>query len=243
MNDPVRVEPHRLADFVNGSGPVVLFVSAHSKHRFNRSLCKAFGDGGEDVAFGHASLSALMSARAPALNFLRTHVRGLGIDAPVVLPPGYYLFRDGRLLAWHLGLPLPDDVSRVICASMLGAGVAILMRNLRFLGVVIGYAAEDAAAERTATHFRDAAAAADSQRATPDMPHDELDKAYRTLGIKPTASDAELVRAWRAMQRQYHPDRAGPDVAEAERRSRRCAEINRARDLIRRHRRSKASPQ
>jgi len=160
----------------------------------------------------------------------------------LALPPGYYLFRDGRLLAWHLGLPTPADAKQLLGPSIVALGLATLARQLSVFGMVLGSAAEEAVAPRIAARFREAAATrpadASEQQATAEAPHDELLEAYRVLGVPPTATDEELVRAWRAMQRKYHPDRAGRDPAESERLNRRSGEINRARDVIRKHRRS-----
>jgi hypothetical protein len=244
MNEPVDVDPAELRDFVSGPGPVVLFLSAHPVHVFNRALYEAFNRAeGSAVAFGQVSLADLLRPQSPALGFLRAQVRGSGTAALVSVPPGYYLFRDGRMLAWHLGLPMPGDAKQVFGASMLGLGVAAFMRNLRFFGLVLGYAAENAVAARIVARFREATAAAASraQDAPPVTPRDELLEAYRILGLDPGASEEELVRAWRELQSRYHPDRAGRDPAEFDRLSRRCVEINRAREVIRKHRRSRGA--
>ena len=245
MNGPVHIDLVRLADFIDASGPVVLFLSAHPAHRFNRSLCEFFGnEEGRAVTFGQVSLAALLRSPSPALAFLHARVQASGAPSLLALPPGYYLFRRGRMLAWHLGLPMPADAKRLLGASMLGAGLAMLARNLRFLGMVLSAAADDAAAARIASRFHEAATqGADRPQVPPEVAQDELLEAYHVLGVDVTASDAELTRAWRAMQHRYHPDRAGPDQGEFERLSRRCVEINRARDIIRKHRRSHAARQ
>jgi len=61
---------------------------------------------------------------------------------------------------------------------------------------------------------------------------------YRTLGVAPDASQAEVDQAYRRLMSQYHPDKlagAAPDLVEqAERRTR---EINAAYDKIKAQRR------
>lgn len=245
MNGPLHIHPSRLAAFIDGPGPVVLFLFAHPKHRFNRSLCEAFVDeDGSAVAFGQTSLADLLRSPSPGLAILHARVRASGTRAVLAVAPGYYLFRRGRMLAWHLGLPIPADAERVLRASMFGTGLAMLARNLRFLVRVVEYAAENVIAERIAARFREAAEAErmGKQETMRDAPRDELLEAYRTLGVNATASNEELVRAWRAMQHKYHPDRAGRDQAEFDRLSRHCVEINQARDTIRHHRGLHAAP-
>ncbi|TWG91959.1 DnaJ-class molecular chaperone with C-terminal Zn finger domain [Luteimonas sp. J16] len=62
--------------------------------------------------------------------------------------------------------------------------------------------------------------------------------AYRTLGVAPDASQAEIDQAYRRLMSQYHPDKvagAAPELrAQAERRA---TEINAAYDRIRDRRR------
>ncbi len=41
----------------------------------------------------------------------------------------------------------------------------------------------------------------------PLSPHEELLQAYRMLGVEPTASMAELKRAYRRQMSQHHPDK------------------------------------
>jgi hypothetical protein len=59
--------------------------------------------------------------------------------------------------------------------------------------------------------------------------HAEVDWAYRVLGVREDASDAQIARAYRKLMAQYHPDRvagAAPELqAIAEQKSR---EINAA---------------
>ena len=66
----------------------------------------------------------------------------------------------------------------------------------------------------------------------PPPPFDDLRWAYQTLGVPSTASDREIHLAWRQKRIENHPDHAGADRAEFDRRSRISAEINRARDII-----------
>lgn len=61
------------------------------------------------------------------------------------------------------------------------------------------------------------------------------DSAYRTLGLRPGASQAQLDEAYRRLIKRYHPDRTGGDGG-------RAAEINRAYGLLRRDGAGSARP-
>ena len=59
---------------------------------------------------------------------------------------------------------------------------------------------------------------------------DDLQPAYRTLGVKPGAPVGEIRAAYKKLMRQHHPDLAAPeDRAEA---TRKTAKINAAYDLV-----------
>ncbi|HET6603431.1 MAG TPA: DnaJ domain-containing protein [Xanthomonadaceae bacterium] len=73
--------------------------------------------------------------------------------------------------------------------------------------------------------------------AGPERPA-RLADAYRTLGVEPDATEAELDRAYRKLIAQYHPDRlagAAPELRELA--DHRASAINAAYDAIRNSRR------
>jgi DnaJ-class molecular chaperone len=60
--------------------------------------------------------------------------------------------------------------------------------------------------------------------------------AYQTLGVLPSVSDREVQQAWRKRRIENHPDSAAHDPVEFQRLSRISSDLNRARDIILRHR-------
>ena len=243
MNKPIQLDPADVVNFITRPEPAVLFLSIDTAHRFNHSLCEHFAeDEGIAVAFGELPLLDLFDSANPALAFLHGEIRASGASVPIAVPPGYYLFHRGQMLAWDLGLPFAADAKRIIRGSMLGAALSLLTKNWRFVGMALLSATEEAAAERTASRFRRAAAA---HRENPwrtsertETTTEELASAYHVLGVDPTASDEEVTRAWRSLQQKFHPDRAAHDPGGFDRLTRRCVEINRARQIIKNHRRA-----
>jgi len=239
MNEPLSLEPKEFFDFIDRPEPAVLFLSVHSSHSFNPQLCECFDD--EQVAFGRLPLLDLIDSVRPALSFLRGQIVACGESVPMAVPPGYYLFQHGQMLAWDSGLPEAGDGKRIVRGSLVGAAISLFTRNLVFVGMAIRFAVEKAAAERVAFRFRRAAAAnrENPRQSSKNTEHlnEDLARAYQVLRVRPTASDEEVNQAWRKLMQKYHPDRAARDAEEFERRSRLCVEFNRARDTIRNHRR------
>jgi DnaJ-domain-containing protein 1 len=246
MKEPLTLNPTDLFSFLARPEPAVLFLSVHPAHRFNCLLCQCYGEeGGAEVAFGQLHLHELVASRGPALSFLHGELLACGVATPIAVPPGYYLFQHSRLLAWNAGLPAAADVKRIIRDSLLGAALSLLTRNLSIVATALRTAAEAAAAEGVAMQFRRAVAMhrEDPQRESNrhETTRDDLASAYRVLQVDPGASDEEVSRAWRVLQQKFHPDRGASDPEEFDRLSRRCVEINRARDIIRNHRRRAAA--
>ena len=145
MDEPLQLNSMGFFDFIARSELVVLFLSVHPAHRFNHLLCERFAEEkGTEVAFGQLHLLELFASATPALSFLRGEIIECGAPVPLAVPPGYYLFQHGHMLAWDSGLPSTVDVKRIIRGSMLGAVFSLFARNLSFVGMALRHAAEDA---------------------------------------------------------------------------------------------------
>ncbi len=237
MTEPIPIDAARLFEFVGRPGLTVVFVSAHPRHGFNRALCDHLRDEhGEEIVFGTVDFRDLFLSAGPALPFLYESLRASGAPSTFGVLPGYWLFREGQVLAWDPGLPSMADAKTIAQSALLGAIWWAATREWAFVGDALRIATDEMAARRIAAAFREAAAhRADprsSGRPSPAPSFDELLRAYQALGVSPTATEEEVKQAWRRRQMETHPDRAAHDPAEFERRSRLAAEINRARDVI-----------
>jgi hypothetical protein len=229
-----------LFEFIRRSELAVVFVSVHKLHAFNREVSRQLASEYKGLKVGTMRLSSLLRARPTVLRFLHQGLRSCGAPSAFGVLPGYYLFRSGEMLAWDAGLPGFDDVAALARSALLGALWSGVSNDLAFLRKAVYTAADHIAAERIVVLFRQAIASAESQRqAARDAeprPADELYWAYQVLGVLPTATDREVHNAWRRRRAEAHPDHAAADPIEFERRSRISRDINRARDIIVKHR-------
>jgi hypothetical protein len=239
MSEPIDVEPPRFFEFITRPGLVVVFLSLHPALPYNDALTRHLRDpGGGPVPRGRVVLVELLLASAPAFAFLQQGVRACGVSRVFDVLPGYYLFEHGRMIAWESGFPTTADLDTILGASLLGAIGWVVSREPMLVAKAVYFGACEAVGARMAAQFERAAAEprTHAQREAPPPPIDELLHAYRLLGIDPSASDDQVNTAWRKRQAELHPDRAARDPAEFERRSRIAADLNRAREIIRRHR-------
>ena len=76
------------------------------------------------------------------------------------------------------------------------------------------------------------------RRAAPPTLPDEIRAAYRTLGVKPRASNESVREAYRRLMSRHHPDKLGPEAGPDEREAarRQTVAVRDAFDRIRRRR-------
>jgi hypothetical protein len=229
-----------LFDFIRDSELAVVFVSAHPLHTLNRVLARRLASEHTGLSVRAVTLRSLLGSGPSVLRFLHQGLRACGAPSAFGVLPGYYLFRGGEMLAWDAGLPGFTDVSALARSAMLGAVWSGISSDLTFVRQALFLAADQTAAERIARVFGQAIAGASAQRdagrATDAPPADELYWAYQVLGVVPTATDREVHEAWRRRRAAAHPDHAGNDPVEFERRSCLSRDINLARDIIVKHR-------
>ena len=238
MTEPITVDAAQFFEFIGSPGLKVVLVSVHPAHEFNRALCQQLAGEHETIAFGTIDLVDLVTRGGPALPFLHHGLRECGAPGALGVLPGYCLFRGTEMLAWDAGLPAWADAGGIFRGALLGVIWSGLTNDVSFMTYALRFSADHVAAQRVVLKFREAAAAPDPRqtRAAPSggaaPPIDEIHWAYQMLGVPPTATDRDVHLAWRRKRVENHPDHAGSDRAEFERRSRLSADINRARDII-----------
>jgi hypothetical protein len=144
----------QLFEFIRDSELAVLFVSAHSLHRFNRMLARRLAAEHEGLATRVVTLGSLVRAGPTVLRFLHQGLRACGAPSAFGVLPGYYLFRGGVMLAWDAGLPGLTDVNKLTQSALLGAVWSGISSDLTFVRQALFLAADQAAAERVARYRR-----------------------------------------------------------------------------------------
>jgi hypothetical protein len=246
MTEPASSDESAFFELVACPEPSVIFVTLRGLPPFNTALPGCMQAGvGADVAFGALELLDLVTRRSPALAFLAQSLSHAATQCPAIprhrgplgVLPGYYLFRETRLLAYASGLPGRADASGIFRGAALGLVWYGFTRNEQFIGRAALIAAQQAAAQRMSAHFAsavqsseaEAGPAAGSRRAAASG---DLHWACDLLGVTPRSSEREIDTAWRRLRALHHPDRAGRDPVEFERRSRVSKDLNRARDIL-----------
>jgi DnaJ-like protein len=235
VTEPVTVDAAQFFDFIGGPGLKAVLLSVHPTHTFSRALCQQLVAEHETIACGTIGLDDLVVSGGAAVPFLMQEFRRCGAPSMLGIAPGYCLFRGSEMLAWEAGLPALADLGGIFRGTLLGVIWSAVTNDLSFVARALQFAADYIAAQRVAERFRHAASNPSQRRqtgASTPPPVDDVSWAYQILGVSPSATDREVHHAWRRMRIENHPDLAGSDRVEFERRSRISADINRARDII-----------
>lgn len=236
MVEPVAVDASGFFDFISGAPFAALLVSVHPLHTFSSPLGERLAAAHPDVQVGIIDFRNLILAGGPALSAIHRGLLRCGAPEALGVLPGYCLFQRGEMIAWEAGLPTFADVEAMATSAWFGAVVSGVTRDLRYLGRSLQLAAEEVTADRVAERFHRAIASGGPAAHHAPDPAGAIAWAYEVLGVTPDATDREIRAAWRERRKAAHPDLVSADPSEFARRSNVSVEMNRAKDVIERHR-------
>lgn len=241
MVEPVAVDASDFFEFIGGGPFAALLVSVHPLHAFSQPLGERLRSAHPGVTFGTIDFRHLILAGGPALSAIHRGLLRCGAPGALGVLPGYCLFQRGEMIAWEAGLPTFADVEAIAKSAWFGAVVSGVTRDFGYLGRSLQLAADEVTADRVADCFQRAIAdGGHAPHHAPDATGDIV-WAYQALGVTPDATDHEIRAAWRQRRKDAHPDLVSSDPTEFARRSNLSVDMNRARDMIERHRAALAS--
>lgn len=163
----------------------------------------------------------------------------MGRPAGAPVRPGYYLFLDGQVSAYHSGL---IDFKRD--RFSLGVGIAAVIAALYWKNTSLFDTAFDAARIQASVRVLqcfEAAIAGPQQYATHEAPPprpaeeaaiDEVVLAFEVLGLATSATQNEVKARFRALAKKWHPDRFTNNSTKCAEAGARMTQINAAYSVI-----------
>lgn len=194
-----------------------------------------------EVNFGHIRIRRISYRSRAIQDFVKIDMPRIGLHAHTILP-GYYLFKEGVLKAYHPGTFEPTDVGTKIqgiaalTGVLAGVIVGIAEKSTKKGFEVFLEAMEMPVALKVSQFFSEILGAKDSSQSHQRQQfvyNQEILNAYKLLQVSPNATDAEVTKAWKKLVRENHPDKHPNDV---EKKNKICAELNNAYDLIKKYR-------
>ncbi|MFN7014536.1 MAG: J domain-containing protein, partial [Bacteroidia bacterium] len=168
----------------------------------------------------------------------------IGLDGSDSVLPGYYLFKDSRLVGYHPGTfdisKLDPSVQKTTLWFGIAMGVLSGITTKSFAtGLLTFSAVMDASTGMNIFKFfkeiLESKSELDIRRRQKIVFLTEIDKAYALLRVSKTATDEEVKKAWKRMLVEFHPDKSKDDK---EKRTKLTVSINEAYEIIMSHRKA-----
>jgi hypothetical protein len=153
--------------------------------------------------------------------------------------PGYYLFLDGQVWAYHSG-SIDFKRDKVWLGFGIAAALAALHWQSNSLLDQAFHVASSQASARVLQSF-EAAIAYGQQHGTHHVPPpppvqeatvDAVGLAFEVLGLAPSATQDEVKAQFRALAKEWHPDRFANNASKVTEANARMRQINDAHDVI-----------
>lgn len=171
-------------------------------------------------------------------HFLTISFPKIGLQKSAAIFPGYYLFKNGTLIAYHPGTINPSQMDARVqgVAALFGVAfgliVGIATDNARNGWQVFFEALEAPVGFKVFEFFKEILGAKShsySQQRQQFVYGQELLNAYKLLQVSPDATDEKVAKAWKELQLKHHPDLHPNDV---EAKTKFIQELNQAYELI-----------
>ena len=200
----------------------------------------------ESVSFGWISTQKLNYQSKAIREFIDVSLPKIGLTTGGAIYPGYYLFKDGILKAYH---PATIDLNKIdphidgiaaLFGVVAGLIVGVSEKNTEKGFEVFFEAMEAPVSFKVFQFFKEILGAKNSsysQQRHQFVYNEEILNAYKLLQVSPSASDEEITKAWKKLQLKNHPDLHPNDI---DAKTKYCIEINNAYDLIKKYRAANA---
>lgn len=240
MNEETRLlNSNELNHFINSVDLTVVHFSTINNSKFNNALKQYFTQQySQDAAVASINLSCIDYTNPDIHRLVNSEMQNIGLHASDSLLPGYYLFRNGILRAYHPGTidfsKVDKDLVKINAIISLFVWIATkeFLEGLKsfLLGI------ENLLGSNIFQFFQQTIESGnylDFKKMQRIIYESELDLAYKLLGVSKDATDDEVKRAWKEQLKKYHPDKS---QADEDVRNKICVQLNESYELIKKSR-------
>lgn len=243
--EPIQIFSADFFHFINSNKITVIKAGLEEVLDFNATLNSQLNQFYKDtIKIGYINIESLDYADEFVRSLIGEKMINIGLESSDKMSPGYYLFKNSRLVAYHPGT---FDISKLdpqVQKATLWTGVALAViagfSNNSFASALLTFSATmDASTGMNISKFfkevLESKDEVDILRKQKRIFLSEIEKAYEFLKVSESASDDEVKKAWKTMQKEFHPDGSITDI---EKRTKISARINEAYELIVNHRKA-----
>lgn len=198
---------------------------------------------GSQLAIGEINVSSIDYQNSDIIYFLNSYTT-IGLHLPKEILTGYYLFKNGKLLGYHPGT---IDITKkydpkeglVFLTAIINGLLKKFEENDSKKGWELFFKTINESQAKKVFEFFNARLNNNDEtnfiKKQQFVFDNELRRAYSILGVKPDSSHDEIKKAWKSLQKEFHPDKS---VHNKEKHTKIITEINNAYDLIKKSRSS-----
>ena len=243
--EPIKISSADFFNFIDSNKISVIRAGLEEVLDFNATLNSQLNQFYKDtIKIGFINIERLDYTDKFVQSLISEKMINIGLESSDKMSPGYYLFKNSRLVAYHPGT---FDISKLdpqVQKATLWAGLALAvfagLSDNSFASALLTFSATmDASTGMNISKFfkevLESKDELDVLRKQKAVFLTEIDKAYAFLKVSKFASDDEVKKAWRSMQKEFHPDASKTDK---EKRTIISARINEAYKLILNHRKA-----
>ncbi|WP_130736792.1 J domain-containing protein [Flavobacterium sp. J27] len=243
--EPIQIASVDLFKFIDNNKISVIKAGLEEVLDFNSTLNSQLNQFYKNtIKIGFINIESLDYTDEFVRSLIGEKMINIGLESSDKMLPGYYLFKDSRLVAYHPGTfdisKLDPQVQKATIWTGIALAVIAGLSDKSFATALLTFSATlDASTGMNISKFfkeilesKDEVNILKKQKA---VFLTEIDKAYAFLKVSKFASDDEVKKAWRNMQKEFHPDASKTDK---DKRTIISAHINEAYELIVNHRKA-----
>jgi|GEM_PF-1554384 len=242
---PININPSDLSDFVNSNKLCAIKLGHGENENFNSTLISQLNQYYKFILKIGFTNSENLNYNDPFFqSLISEQMINIGLESSDAVMPGYYLFKESRLVAYHAGT---FDISKLdqntqkdyLRFSLILSVILGLIQKSWTAGLLTFAATMEAPTGISIFNFfkeiLEAKSEVEIRKKQKQVFLDEISKAYAFLKVSKFATDDEVKKAWKTMLKEFHPDKS---KEEKESRTKITVSINEAYDIIVNHRKS-----
>lgn len=243
--EPIQIASADLFKFIDTNKISVIKAGLEKVVDFNSTLNSQLNQFYKNtIKIGYINIESLDYADESVRSLIGEKMINIGLESSDKMSPGYYLFKNSRLIAYHPGTfdisKLDPEVQKATIWTGIALAVIAGISDKSFATALLTFSAtmDASTGMNISKFFREVVESKDEidilkkQKA---VFLSEIDKAYALLKVSKFASDNEVKKAWKIMLKEFHPDKS---KEEKESRTKITVSINEAYELIVNHRKA-----
>lgn len=243
--EPIQIASADLFKFIDTNKISVIKAGLEEIVDFNSTLNSQLNQFYKNtIKIGYINIESLDYADESVQSLIVEKMINIGLESSDKMSPGYYLFKNSRLIAYHPGTfdisKLDPEVQKATIWTGIALAVIAGISDKSFATALLTFSAtmDASTGMNISKFFREVVESKDEVDILKKQKAvflSEIEKAYALLKVSKFATDDEVKKAWKKMQKEFHPDAS---VTDKEKRTIISARINEAYELILNHRKA-----